>query len=210
MLFDQILESALLKVLLHIVFKLKDDSCSSSDCFTFIRDNSESTSGIGLPSVLLIVIVLGNDSDFLSNKVGGVETYTELTNHANVSTSSDGFHEGFGSGLSDGSKIVDEIVLSHTNTRVMDGQSVVGSVWDDLNLEVWLSLKLFWFNNTLVADFIEGIRGVRDKLPKEDLFVRVESVDDKGHQLLDVSIECKYFFAHGFELGSVFEIDLFG
>ena len=40
----------------------------------------------------------------------------------------------------------------------MDGQSVVGLVWDDLNLEIRLSLELLWLNDTLVADFVESIR----------------------------------------------------
>merc|ERR1712228_617782 len=67
-------------------------------------------------SVLLVSVVLGDNSDLFSDEIGGVETDTELTNHADIGSGSDGLHETSGSGLGDGTKVVDEISLSHTNT----------------------------------------------------------------------------------------------
>ena len=205
-LFDEVLESAFFEILLHIVLKLEDDLGTSTHRLTIIWNNSESTTGIGLPSVLLTIVVLGHDSHFLSDEIRGVETHTELTNHANIGTSGDGFHESTGSGLGNCSEIVDEIRLLHTNTSILDGQRVVGAIWNDLNFEIWLSLELFWLNNSLVSDFVESVGTVGDELSQEDLLVGVESVDDKRHQLLDVSIECKYFFTHGTENLVVFFI----
>merc|ERR1712072_242429 len=38
---------------------------------------------------------------------------------------------------------------------------------------------------------LSSARCIRDQLPEEHLFVRVEGVDDEAHQLLDVGIECE-------------------
>ena len=78
----------------------------------------------------------------------------------------------------------------------MDGQSVVGFVWDDPDLEIWLSLKLLWIGDGAVSDLVKSIRGVGNELSQEDLLVGVEGVDDQTHQLLDVSVERKDFFRH--------------
>merc|ERR1719491_2805160 len=99
-----------LEVLSHIVLKLKDDLGTTGD----------------------ILLVVEDDGDLLGNKVSGVESDTELTDHANISTSGDGFHEGTGARLGDGTKVVDEVGLLHTYTSIPDGESVVGLIGDDL------------------------------------------------------------------------------
>lgn len=48
------------------------------------------------------------------------------------------------------------------------------------------------------------VRGIGDQLPKEDLLVGIEGVDDQGHQLSDLCLEGKglnicllvHFFRH--------------
>ena len=49
---------------------------------------------------------------------------------------------------------------------------------------------------TSLPDLVERIGRIGDQLPKKDLFVGIESVDDEGHQLLDVRIE-REGFRHG-------------
>ena len=112
---------------------MEDDFGSSSESFTFVLHYSESTSSIGFPSVLVIIIGFGNDSDSLSNQVGGIETDSELTNHRNISSSRNCFHESFGSWLGNGSQIVDKLSLGHTNTGILNSESVVAFVWNDLD-----------------------------------------------------------------------------
>jgi hypothetical protein len=140
--------------------------------------------------------MLGDNSDFFSNEISGVETNTELTNHANIGTSSDGFHETSGSGFGNGTKVVDEVTFGHTNTSILNGKSVVGLIWDDLDAHVWLSFELFWLGNGVVSDFIKGIRGVRDEFSKEDILVGIESIDDQRHQLLNIGVKRENFFTH--------------
>ena len=133
----------------------------------------------------------------ISHNKSRVESDTELTDHRNVSAGRDGLHESLGARLGNSSEIVDELGLGHTNTRVPEGKSVVGLIWDDLDAEVGLGLELLGLSDGLVAELVEGVRGVGNELSQEDLLVRVEGVDDQGHQLLDVSVESKYFFRHG-------------
>jgi hypothetical protein len=195
-LLDEILELSLLEEFLLIFLELKDDLGTSGHGLIGLWVDGEGSTSVRFPSVGLVIVVFGDNSDFLGNKISGVESDTKLTNHANVSTSSDGLHEGSSSRLGDGSEVIDKIALGHTNTRIPNGQGVVGLVWDDPDVKIWLSLKLFWLGNRVVSDLVKGIRCVRDKLSKEDLLVGVECVDNQTHQLLNISIESKNFFSH--------------
>lgn len=57
---------------------------------TVVNLDCEGTSSRGLPSVLLIIVVFGDDNHLLGNKISRVETHTKLTNHGNVSASLEG------------------------------------------------------------------------------------------------------------------------
>ena len=58
-----------------------------------VGNDAEGTTGGGLPDVLLIIVVLGDDSDAVGNEVSRVETDTELTNHGNIGTSRQSLHK---------------------------------------------------------------------------------------------------------------------
>merc|ERR1719284_1772360 len=195
-LFDQVLQLSLLEELLLVLLQFQNDLGSSGHVTGGVWVDGESSTGVGLPDVLLVSVVLGDNSDLLGNEISGVETNTELTDHADVGTGRDGLHETSGSGLGDGSEVVHEVALGHTNTSVVDGQGVVGLVWDDLDSEVWLGLELLWLSDRVVSDLVKSIGSVRDQLSEENLLVGVESVDDKGHQLLDIGVEREDFFRH--------------
>merc|ERR1719284_1796152 len=126
-LFDQVLQLSLLEELLLVLLQLQNDLGSSGHVTGGVWVDGESSTGVGLPDVLLVSVVLGDNSDLLGNEISGVETNTELTDHADVGTGGDGLHETSGSG------VVHEVALGHTNTSVVDGQGVVGLVWDDLD-----------------------------------------------------------------------------
>merc|ERR1719453_1984494 len=117
--------------------------------------HSKGATSSRLPYILLIIIVLGNDTDLVRHKVAGVETDTKLTNHGDVTTSGHGLHEGFSSRLGNGSKVVDELVLGHTNTRVLDCDGGVGLIRDDLDEEVWLILDLVRVGDGLITNLVK-------------------------------------------------------
>ena len=86
--------------------------------------------------------MLGVHDNFVGNQVSGVETHAELANHGNVGAGLESFHESFGSGLGNGTQVVDQIGLGHANTGVNDGEGLGFPVWDDLDEELLLRLEL--------------------------------------------------------------------
>ena len=87
---------------------------------------------------MLVVVVLGVHLNAVGNQESGVETYTELPDHAHVGASLDGLHESLGARLGDGSKVVHQVALGHTDTGVNDGEGVVGLVGLEVNEQVLL------------------------------------------------------------------------
>ena len=73
MFLHEILQFALFKVLLHVVLELEDDFGATGKGISVIRGDTESATGIGLPAVLSVVVVLGDDSDLLGDQIRGIE-----------------------------------------------------------------------------------------------------------------------------------------
>ena len=119
----------------------------------------------------------------------GEETNSGLTNHGDVSPGRESLHEGLGPGLGDGAQVVDHVGLGHPDTGVDDGEGLGISVRDDLDEELLLVVQLAGVSQGLVPDLVQGIGGVGDQLPEEDLLVGVERVDDQAHQLGNISLE---------------------
>merc|ERR1719329_145077 len=194
MLLHQILKTTLLKELRLVLLQVADDLGATLDLTVDhlrILLHCEGTTGSRFPDVLLIVVVLADNSHLVGHKVSRVETDTELTNHRNVTAGGHGLHESLGARLGNGSKIVDELILCHANTRILNGQCGIGLVRNDLDVEVWLRLDLLRLGDRLVSNLVKGIRSVGDQLTEEDFLVGVEGVNDQAHQLLNISIESK-------------------
>ena len=92
-LLDEVLKATLFNELDLVLLHVEDDLGATGKSLTFVFVDGESATSVGLPSVLLVVVGLGDDSDSLSNKVSRVEADTELTDHRNISSSGDGLHE---------------------------------------------------------------------------------------------------------------------
>ena len=66
----------------------------------YLVDGERAASTAG-PDVLLVVIVLAVNLHLISDQVGRVETHSELSDHTDVCSCTQGFHEGFSAGLGD-------------------------------------------------------------------------------------------------------------
>lgn len=94
MFLDDVLDFLFLEVLGLILLQVKTEFGATTERrVDGIRSDGEGTTGSGLPDVLLVVVVFGNDLDALCNKVCRVEADTKLTNHGNISTRVECFHE---------------------------------------------------------------------------------------------------------------------
>jgi len=123
MLLDQILKSLFLKEFKIVTLHVEDNLSTSGKFFFFsIFSNGESTSGTGLPSPLMFIIIgLRDNGNSFGNQISGIETDTKLSNHRNISTTGKGFHEGLSTGFGDGTEVIDQLLLGHTNTGIPNG-----------------------------------------------------------------------------------------
>ena len=80
------------------------------------------------------------------------------------------------SGLGDGTKVVDEVGLGHTDTRVAESEHLQVLVRGDADVELRLGLERGRVGQGLVANLVEGIGRVRDDFTQEDLLVGIERV----------------------------------
>lgn len=178
-LLDDVLDLLLLEVLELILLEVESHLRATADGgVNGIGSDGEGATSSGLPNVLLVVVVLGDDLDTLSDEVRRVETDTELPNHGDIGTGCEGLHEGFRTRFCDCSKVVDEVSLGHTDTSVADGEDLVGLVGSDADVELGLSLELGGVGEGGIANLVESIRTVGNEFSKEDLLVAVESVCD--------------------------------
>ena len=133
-----------------------------------VTGDGEAAASLGLPDVLLVIVVLGEDGDLVGHEVCRVEAHTELADHGDVSTSRQGLHEGTGARAGDGTQVVDQVGLGHADTAVLDGEGVVGLVGDEVDEQLWLGLQHSLVCEGLEADLVNGIAGIADQLTKED------------------------------------------
>jgi hypothetical protein len=197
-LFDDLLDLLLLQVLELVLLEEESDfSTTTERRIDSVGGDGESTTSSRLPNVLFIVVVLGDNLHTFGNKIGGVETNTELTNHGNISTRAESLHETLmrsdvrsflstkaqhregaylGAGLGNGTKVVDQIGFGHTNTGITDAENLVLLIGDEEDMEILLSVEDRGIGQGGIADFIESIRGIRDYFTKKDLLVRVEGI----------------------------------
>ena len=66
-----------------------------------------------------------------------------------------GFHECLGTTFGDGSKVVDEVGLGHTNTSILDCDSLAICIWNDLDVQIFPVIKLGGVSQTLITDFVQ-------------------------------------------------------
>mmetsp|Transcript_18346 Transcript_18346/g.42100 ORF Transcript_18346/g.42100 Transcript_18346/m.42100 type:complete len:310 (-) Transcript_18346:113-1042(-) len=188
-LLDQILDALFFKVFGHVFLQVEDDTGSSLDSRIFGIGDSERTSGFGNPCVDGVIVVLGYNFDLVGNQVGRVETDTELSNHGNIGSGGEGLHESLGSGFGNGSEVVDQVGLGHTNTGIFDGEGVVSLVGDELDLQFGIGIQDGGVRQGLVANLIQGIGGIGDQFTKENFLVGVKGVDNQRKELVDISGE---------------------
>merc|ERR1711868_266927 len=155
-----LLDNLLLEELSLVFLHMKNDLGTSAHWPSSVSPDGERSSSGRLPDILLVIIVLGVDSDLVSDKVGGVEAHTKLTDHGNVGAGGESLHESLGARFGDGSKVVDHVSLGHTDTGVEDSEGLGINVRDDLDVKFLLGLELAGIGEGLIPDLVQGIGGV--------------------------------------------------
>ncbi|CAG9942373.1 unnamed protein product [Clonostachys rosea f. rosea IK726] len=110
-LLDDLLDLGLLQVVELLLLEVEDDGSTTTEGLTLsVGGDVEGTTSAGLPDVLVVIVVLGDDANLVGNEVGRVETNTELSNHGDIGASSQSLHELLGAGTGNGTKVVDEVL----------------------------------------------------------------------------------------------------
>mmetsp|Transcript_30085 Transcript_30085/g.66207 ORF Transcript_30085/g.66207 Transcript_30085/m.66207 type:complete len:352 (+) Transcript_30085:1071-2126(+) len=115
-LLHQVLQSSLLQELGLVLLEVADDLGTSLDLSVDklgVLLHCEGATCCGFPDVLLVVIVLANNSHLVRHKVGRVEADAELPNHGDVASSGHRLHESLGTRLGDSAQVVDQLILGH-------------------------------------------------------------------------------------------------
>ena len=79
-------------------------------------------------------------------------------------------------GLGDGTKVVDEVGLGHTDTGIDDGENLVLLVGDDADDKVLAGVEDGGVGERGIANLVERVGRVRNQFTEEDLLVGVERV----------------------------------
>lgn len=101
--------------------------------------------------------MLGDDRHAVCDKVCGVETDTELSDHGDIGTCGEGLHELLGARAGNGTEVVDEVGLGHANTGILDGEGLGLLVGNDVDAQVFAAVELAGVGQRLVPDLVEGI-----------------------------------------------------
>ncbi|VUC28174.1 unnamed protein product [Clonostachys rosea] len=110
-LLDDLLDLGLLQVVELLLLEVEDDGSTTTEGLTLsVGGDVEGTTSAGLPDVLVVIVVLGDDADLVGHEVGRVETNTELSNHGDIGASSQSLHELLGARTGNGTKVVDEVL----------------------------------------------------------------------------------------------------
>ena len=93
-LLDDLLDALLLEVLELVLLQVKADLGTTAEGrVDGVEGDGEGTASSGLPDILLIVVVLGDDLHTIGDEVRRVETDTELADHGDIGTGAERLHE---------------------------------------------------------------------------------------------------------------------
>jgi len=81
-----------------------------------------------------------------------------------------------GSGLGNGTKVVDHVSLGHTDTGIPDTEELALLVSADADVKILFGVENRGIGQGRVTDFVESIRTVGNQFPQKDFLIRVEGV----------------------------------
>ena len=164
---------------------------------------------VGAPALpldaLLLAVFFGDHRHLIGHHKGGVEAHAELADDGDVLSL--GFlpvHlvlELEGTAPGDDAQVVLALLRGHADAVVPHGDGARFLVGDDLNFEVVPVQAHLVIGEGQVAQLVDGVRGVGDDLPQEDLFVGVNGIDHQVQQTLGLGLEL--FLCHGLHSDSL-------
>ena len=135
------------------------------------------------------------DGDVVRDHEGGVEAHAELADDIRRLLAALGLlAELEGAAPGDDAQVVLQLLLVHADAVVPDGEGSGFLVGDQGDGEVLPPEAHLVIRQGEVAELVDGVAGVGDELPEEDLLMGVDGVDHQVQQALGFRLEL--FLAH--------------
>ena len=179
-------------VLLGVGLQSHDDVGAGGILLGFLDGIAVSAVGNPLPGGILAVF-LGDYGDGRGHHEGGVEAHAELTDDVNVLFLLHGLLEAQGAGLGNGAQVLFHLFPGHTDAVIGDGQGPVLRVPGDGNGELIPVDAHLVIGEGGVGQLVDGIGGIGDDFPEEDLPVGIDGVDHQVQQTLGLGFELLLF-----------------
>ena len=151
----------------------------------------------GLPAVRLIAAVLfRHHGDLIRHHKGRVEAHTELSDDIGVRSLLvlQIPLEAEAAAVGNDAQIVLQIVLVHADAVVADGEGTVVLVDGQRDLEIVTAHPHLVIGQAEIAQLVNGVRGVGDDLPQENLLMGIDGVDHQIQQPFGLRFEL--FLSH--------------
>ncbi|WVZ83180.1 hypothetical protein U9M48_030351 [Paspalum notatum var. saurae] len=161
-LLDEVLEAALLQVLELVVLEEERDLGAPPEALPGgVERDGEGATGLRLPHVLLVVVVLGGDHHPVRDEVGGVEADAELADHGHVGGAGrQRLHELLGARPRDRAQVVHKVGFGHPHAGVDDGEGLGGLVGDQPDEQLRLRVQLALVRQALETDLVKRLQSI--------------------------------------------------
>ena len=141
----------------------------------------------------VLAVLAGNHGDGGGHHKGGVESHAELTDDVNVLLLLHSLLEAQRAGLGDGAQILLQLSPGHTDAVVGNRQSAVFLIPGDGDGKVITGKTHLVIGESRVGQLVDGIGGVGENLPEEDLPVGVDGIDHQVQQALGFGLKLHFF-----------------
>ena len=149
--------------------------------------------GLPLPGLVLAVF-LRDDGDLVGHHESGVEAHAELADDVGIGAlvTRHFLAEFQTAGEGDDAQVVLQLLLTHADAVIADGQQAVLLINGQLDLKLIPVQAHLVVRQAQVAQLVDSVGGVRDDLPQEYLLMGVDGIDHQVQQALALRLECLF------------------
>ena len=170
-----------------VLFQHQGDLGANFRLFGFGQGVSLHAGGRPLPG-FLAALRAGNNGHLAGNHESGVEANAELTDDVNILVLI-ACLKVLAAGAGNGAKVLFQLILSHANAVIADGQGAVLFIGCNMNVQVFFFYVDGGVRQALEIQLVAGIRCVGNQLAQEDLAVGINRIDHQVKQLFALGLK---------------------
>ena len=184
----------ILAVLLVVGVGLQGHDHVSAGQLPLAGFNGVAVGAVGNPfEGFVLAGLFGDNGDGGGHHEGGVEAYAELADDVHIIALFHGLLEAERAGLADGAQILFHFLPGHADAVVGNGENAGVLGPGDGDFQVVLVHIQAAVRQGQVGQLIDGVGGVGDDLPEENLPVGIDGVDHQIQQTLGLGLKLHFF-----------------